>query len=94
MKAKDIIQDITTDYNHPGNWDGHAMDTDTLDQDVCCTVGDILTAGSQENKVIAIAYLGNAYSLEVRIDNGQKINMKQLNKLIENGQISVNICRI
>ena len=89
MKAKDIESNISVDNNHQGNANGYAIDKDSLDGKVCCDVGDILVAGQQENKVAEIAFLGNAYSLEVRIDNGQKISMKQLNQLVDNGQIIV-----
>ena len=89
MKAKDIKENISIDQNAPGNTSGNPMDEDSLNKDICCNVDDILIAGHQENQVVEIAFLGNAYSLEVRINNGQKISMKQLNQLVKNGQIII-----
>ena len=89
MKTKDIKENITTDKSHPGNSLGNPMDDDMLEKEACCNVGSILVAGQQESVVSEIAFLGNAYSLEVRMENGQKISMKQLNQLVENGQIIV-----
>ena len=89
MIAKDIKENISIDNNHPGNVSGNPMDENSLNKEVCCNVGDVLIAGPQKSKVAEIAFLGNAYSLEVRIDNGQKISMKQLNQLVKNGQIII-----
>jgi hypothetical protein len=89
MNANDIKNNIKIDHNHPGNAEGNPMDDHRLNEKICCNVGDILVAGPQESKVAEIAFLGNAYSLEVRMDSGQKISMKQLCQLVEQGKVSV-----
>ena len=52
-------------------------------------IGDILQAGSQENKVVEILNLGNDDSLIVKIDNGQEISMLQLSIMVDAGQIVI-----
>jgi hypothetical protein len=52
-------------------------------------IGDILKAGSQENKVVEILNLGNDDSLIVKIDNGQEISMLQLSIMVDAGQIVI-----
>jgi len=90
MKVKDIKENIKIDYNAPGCANAaYEMDADFLNKDVFCKVGDVLKAGAQENEIVEISFVGNSYSLMVKINNGQKINMKTLGQLIENNQIVV-----
>lgn len=86
MRARDIKNQISIELKNPII--GEQMDEDILDKEIIANIGDVLVAGPQENKVVKISYHGNAYDLMIHIDNGQKIAMNQLAKLIENGQIN------
>ena len=90
--ANDIKEVITYDKAAPGNRSLAPMHLEKLNQEVCCTVGSVLVAGEVTEIVNEIAHIGNAYSLEVRVESGAKIAMSTLCELVEKGTISVWNC--